>query len=485
MNERKGIRGLAVTVVAMTVLAAACGSTDAEPAAGGPGTDPSATTTVATTGPTVGGWIGGPPNWSAAGGVFEGAAEFEAGTVEADVLSVEEAPASEAPVDDVAIPVEPDGGIGDGAEPLPPDIEPPVQAPLRAGSVDDNVDYQGFLDYLARIDDIGVVLRSLDPSDRSVVTVTGANGLPVAGAEVTARAGDVAATLRTTADGTVRFHPSFYDMDPSAGVTFEADGAEAIVLAAAEDGTLAVPTDRGATTPVPLDVLFLLDATGSMGDEIGRLKSTIDVVADRVAALEPAPDVRFAMTLYRDEGDAFVSATYDFTADVAEFQAALSEVVAEGGGDYPEALDEGLAEALAAPSWREPADAVQLVFIVADAPPQIGRQVPVAYPDSIRTAIGRGIKIFPVASSESDDQAEAVFRQMAQATGAPFVFLSYGAGGAATGGSTDIQSTDYEELALDELVVRLIAEELNDLGGGEPITVPTTVAPSITNPDGQ
>ena len=76
------------------------------------------------------------------------------------------------------------------------------------------------------------------------------------------------------------------------------------------------------------------------------------------------------------------------------------------------------------------------------------------YDESIRTAVSRGIKVFPVASSESDDQAEAVFRQIAQATGARFVFLSYGAGGAATGASTDIDSTDYEELALDDLVVR-------------------------------
>ena len=57
------------------------------------------------------------------------------------------------------------------------------------------------------------------------------------------------------------------------------------------------------------------------------------------------------------------------------------------------------------------------------------------------------------------------------------MFLSYGAGGAATGGSTDINSTDYEELALDELVVRLIAEELADLTADGAITVPTTIAP--------
>ena len=58
-----------------------------------------------------------------------------------------------------------------------------------------------------------------------------------------------------------------------------------------------------------------------------------------------------------------------------------------------------------------------------------------------------------------------MFRQIAQATGARFVFLSYGAGGAATGPSTDIDSTDYEELALDDLVVRLVAEEVAALTG--------------------
>ena len=88
--------------------------------------------------------------------------------------------------------------------------------------------------------------------------------------------------------------------------------------------------------------------------------------------------------------------------------------------------------------------------------------------------MSRGIKVFPVASSESDDQAEAVFRQIAQATGARFVFLSYGAGGAATGPSTDIDSTDYEELALDDLVVRLIAEEVAALTGDAGVVPPPT-----------
>jgi hypothetical protein len=187
------------------------------------------------------------------------------------------------------------------------------------------------------------------------------------------------------------------------------------------------------------------------------------------------------MTLYRDSADSFLSSTFDFTGDVSSFRAALSKVIADGGDDYPEALEEGLAEALSAPSWRDPSTTVQLVFLVADAPPHIDRQVDTTYPDSIASAARRGLKIFSVASSESDDQAEAVFRQLSQATGGRFVFLTYGAGGAATGANTDIGRTDYEELALDDLVVRLVTEELATLTG----TVLTGPSTTTSMPEGQ
>ncbi len=244
--------------------------------------------------------------------------------------------------------------------------------------------------------------------------------------------GELVATLRTTADGSVRFWPGLHGQAGVAEFELSAAGETAT---AAPDQEVTLTADRagGRQGPVAVDVLFLLDATGSMGDEIDRLKTTIDSVAGRVAGLDGAPDARFGMTLYRDQDDAFVTSTYDLTDDLEAFRSALSLVQADGGGDYPEALDEGLADALAEPSWRDPAETVQLVFLVADAPPQVGRQVEQGYPASVVEAVGRGAKIFPIASSESDDQAEAVFRQVAAGTGSRFVFLSYGAGGAATG----------------------------------------------------
>jgi hypothetical protein len=427
-----------------------------------PGTTDASTATEPTTDPTTTiagdrGWLGGEPDW----------------TSHSDEEGVLEMSASDGSGLDAAAPAD---------STAPGEVESQRSA-LRAGSVDDNADFAAFLQYLARIDELGIATRDFDPTGRIVVEVTNADGASVAGIAVTvSAAGRQIATIRTTADGTARFLPALYGASGTVSFDFAAGGATATGQPNSTVSLTAASEAVGGL--VALDVMFLLDATGSMGDEIDRLKTTIDSVAARVAAFEVQPDVRFAMTLYRDEGDVFVTSTFDFTSDVEAFRAALQNVVADGGGDYPEAVEEGLAEALTAPAWRDPAETLQLVFLIGDAPPRLDRQVPTPYPAAVIDAIERGIKVFPIASSESDDQAEAVFRELAVATGARFVFLSYGAAGTATGESSDIESTDYEELALDDLVVRLIAEEVADLTGADP-GVPDVTVPPPTNPEGQ
>jgi Mg-chelatase subunit ChlD len=482
------------TIAILTGLAlSACGSGSDEPSAGSfpPGAVPTSTTDP-TTGPTTtdpstidstttgpteaeGGWLDGEPEWFTESSGDEGAGgDVYTATAAAESIS-DRATGAPAPADGAVTEMPVD------------DIAPPEAGPLRAGSVDDNADFAGYLEYLERIHSFGISLRDFDPTGRIVVTVTGTSGLPVAGAEVIVSAGGAeVARLRTTADGTARFHPLAYGAPDATSFDFTV-GAQTVSAEPGGVATFSADAAGGATAPVAVDVLFLLDATGSMGDEIDQLKTSIDSVAARLSSLDSAPDIRFAMTLYRDVDDTFVTSTYDFTSDVEAFRSALSNVVADGGGDYPEALDEGLAESLAAPAWRDPSSTIQLIFLVADAPPQVGRQLQGnGYPDSIVDAVARGIKIFPVASSESDDQAEAVFRQVAQATGARFVFLSYGAAGAATGGSTDIDPTDYEELSLDDLVVRLVTEELAALTGDDTqVPPPPSTSSTTTIPEGQ
>ena len=60
--------------------------------------------------------------------------------------------------------------------------------------------------------------------------------------------------------------------------------------------------------PLPrIDVVFLLDATGSMGDEIAVIKEKMREMISAIALGEPSPDVRFGIVAYRDRGDEYVT----------------------------------------------------------------------------------------------------------------------------------------------------------------------------------
>lgn len=453
----------------LAVVLGACGSATQTATPAGPSgtadpttTDP--TTTSSTTSPDDAGrgWIGGEPDWDQAYASGGG-----------DAMPMSAAPAEADTAESAASDVGPSGA-------------PIDSGPLRAGSVDDNADFAGFLDYLARYEELGLPARPFDPAGRIVLTLTGANTLPVAGAAVTVSQGDATvAALRTSADGQAIFLPAEYDLaatDAPTPFTFGVGGVSVDAIAG-NDAALSLPTDGGAVAGMPADVLFLLDVTGSMGDEIAQLKATIAQVSAQLEALPQQPDIRFGMTLFRDEGDLFVTSTFDFTDDISTFQTALDGVEADGGGDTPEAVDEAFAAALGDPSWRDPASTVQMIFLVGDAAPQVGRQVEQTYPQSILEASSRGITVHVVAASQTDDPAEHTFREIAQGTGGRFVFLAYGAAGTATGEHTDIASTDYEELSLDQLVVRLVGEELAALTG-ETFT-PPAVADTVPTTDGQ
>jgi hypothetical protein len=440
-------RFVAIATVTAAGVAAGCGGE--APLAG-----PRTSTVLAD-----GGWIGGEPVWRSesaetGGDTASGSASADgAGGGARDAAATaldEESPAPGAPTD------------------------PPATGPLQAGSVDDNADLAGYLDYLARIQDLGIRVRPFDPSGRIRATVTGADGRPVAGAAV-AISDDVGAvtTQLTDSTGRVVFLPHGYG---DVAATYHLTAGDVTVDAApGTDVTLTVAAPGGAAAGVPVDVLFLIDVTGSMGDEVAQLTSTMASVAQELRDLPVAPDIRFAMTLYRDEGDTFVTATHDFTSDVAAFQRALAAVVADGGGDTPEALDEGLAAALSEPAWRDPATTEQFVFLIADAAPQVDRQV-TPYTETMLRAAQRGITVHAIGASQTDDAAEHAFRAIAQATGGRFVFLSYGAGGAALGTGTDIDATDYETMSLDALVVRLVGEALSALTGVDAPPPPTTTS---------
>ncbi|MFP3599961.1 VWA domain-containing protein, partial [Chryseobacterium sp. SIMBA_029] len=66
-----------------------------------------------------------------------------------------------------------------------------------------------------------------------------------------------------------------------------------------------------------LDLAFVVDATGSMGDEISYLQSELLDVLRKVETNLKNTEVRYGSVFYRDKGDEYVTRKFDFS-DKAE-----------------------------------------------------------------------------------------------------------------------------------------------------------------------
>ena len=343
----------------------------------------------------------------------------------------------------------------DGAE----EYEERVQPALSAGEVNDNERWDEYLQY--RDQYTGPTIHDVDISERYIITVSDSAGETVPNAEVRVSSGDaVLFEGRTYANGQTLFFPLAFAASEGAEsftLSVEKDGATQqleFVRGENRDWDVTLELDQAATEGVPLDILFLLDSTGSMADEIDQIKATLLSISSRISDLPSQPDLRFGMVAYRDRGDAFVTRVYDFEPDPQRFVETIRGVVAHGGGDYPESLNEALHVAVHEPEWR-PGDAIRLMFLIADAPPQLGYQDDYSYADDMIEAHRQGIKTFSIASSGLDQQGEYVFRQIAQHTMGRFIFIVYGGGG-----TTSHSVSDYTVERLDDLVVALVEEEL-------------------------
>jgi len=344
---------------------------------------------------------------------------------------------------------------------------------LTAGDVDDNAQWDDYLLY--RRDYEGGLVIDVDVTTRHQIFVRNSAGDPILGAVLRiSAAGEPVTTLRTHSDGRAYFFPSALDEALQADryeVTAEfGDSSNTIEIGVDSSQRIWEMTlaDAAATTDaVRLDVFFLIDTTGSMADEIDQLRENIRAIAAQIDGLPSQPNVRYGMTVYRDRGDEYTTRTFEFTPDVDFFAEGLGEVVADGGGDYPEDLNEGMYKAVRVPEWRVE-ETVSLLFVITDAPPQlIYDDQAYSYATEMVKAAERGIKVYPIGSSGLSPEGEYSLRQMAQYTGGRFLFLTYGAagaGGGSTGTETDLNVDDYDVTSLDGLVLKIIVEELAHQG---------------------
>jgi len=202
-----------------------------------------------------------------------------------------------------------------------------------------------------------------------------------------------------------------------------------------------------------LDLMFIIDTTGSMGDELSYLQSELEDAIERVTD-EQAIDVRLALTFYRDDGDAYVVRSFGFSDDISGQISSLNSQSAGGGGDYEEAVEEAMEDAVSQ-DWSDSARA-RLAFLVLDAPPHHTSANIASLQASTMEAAELGIRVIPVAASGVDKDTEFLLRFMDVSTGGTYTFLTNHSGI----GNDHIRPTvgQVELEYLNDLIVRLISE---------------------------
>ncbi|MCR5308853.1 MAG: VWA domain-containing protein [Bacilli bacterium] len=199
-----------------------------------------------------------------------------------------------------------------------------------------------------------------------------------------------------------------------------------------------------------MQIMFVIDATGSMGDEIKYLQAEIDDVITKVKASNETARIELSIMMYRDFGDEYVVKYNEFTTDIASQKEFLANQKAAGGDDFEEAVDEALMQA-AEKQWSN--YATKLLFFVADAPAHdtlVGN-----WNNAVNNLAKQGIKIITVASSGIDSKTEYFFRSQCLLTGGQYVYLTNNSGI----GGEHLEATTKEKLPIEFLnscLIRLI-----------------------------
>ncbi|MBF2052699.1 MAG: VWA domain-containing protein [Candidatus Sericytochromatia bacterium] len=359
-----------------------------------------------------------------------------------------------------------------------PDIMPPILPPeepgpvpeaglLTAGAWSDLQNWPFWLDLMQQQEwDQMPATWGIYTQRRVPVVVRNSSGQALADVPVTLRSGQQTLfTARTNMAGEAElFVDLFTAQSQYTDLQIRADSGQAqatqdLSWPLQSNEPIGLSLESEVAPAVYADLMLMIDTTGSMGDELEYLKSELANVASRVAAQTPQDlTLRLSANFYRDTTDEYVVRSFPFSTDVNSVQSQLAQQSANGGGDFPEAVDSALADAVDNHQWSPTARA-RLLFLVLDAPPHQDAENLQRLRTSLERAAAKGIRIIPVASSGIDKDTEFLLRMLAISSGGQYVFLTDDSGI----GNSHIKPTigQYSVEKLNDLMVRLASAYIN------------------------
>ena len=213
--------------------------------------------------------------------------------------------------------------------------------------------------------------------------------------------------------------------------------------------------DEACEAEEDVDVFFIFDATGSMGDELRYLQAEMKDVIARAKEATGGLEIRTGAVVYRDHQDDYLTRISRLTDDIKATQAFIDKQQASGGGDYPEAVPEALMAALNSAGWDSDARA-RIAFLILDAPCHQDSATIALLHEQVLNAAALGVRIVPVVCSGIGESGELLVRSIALATNGTSFFLTddSGIGNPHLKPTTDSLKVEH----LNDMMVRTIVE---------------------------
>ena len=156
-----------------------------------------------------------------------------------------------------------------------------------------------------------------------------------------------------------------------------------------------------------VEVVFVLDTTGSMGGLIEGAKQKIWSIANEIAKGKPTPKIKMGLVAYRDKGDQYVARAFDLSANLDRTYRDLLSLRAAGGGDDPEHVLKALDEAVERVSWSKDTKTFKVVYLVGDAPPHFNYGDTPTLERILENAVRKGIIVNSIQCGTSADTSAA------------------------------------------------------------------------------
>jgi Carboxypeptidase regulatory-like domain/Secretion system C-terminal sorting domain len=295
---------------------------------------------------------------------------------------------------------------------------------------------------------------------RYTVMLSNQDDIPMADMVVQLKnAGEMLWEARTDNTGKAELWAGLYDKKTYSNLSVEVwvngKKQELKTPKTAKEGFNFLKVNTPCAAPTNVDIVWAVDATGSMGDELEYLKTEVLDVIGRAKNNNPALNFRMGTAFYRDKGDEYIVKSSGLSTDIARTVEFIQKQSAGGGGDYPEAVHSALEEVVYGQKWNENAIA-RICFLVLDASPHKDPAVIASLQKSIREAARLGIRIVPLAASGIQKDTEFLMKFFGLATNGTYLFLTdhSGIGGKHLEPTTD----EYKVEPLNDLLVRIITE---------------------------